>query len=455
MPQPVAPRRRGSRGTAPARSTRGTGRARDGRRAGRWDPTPGCTPGSCRRRGVRHGYMFSTAKVMPLSSLSRRMPSTKPRAYSRCHRNGGCTTTTSAPETVRGLGRLLELHPRVLPPRGLGHQQAGGVHRVDGHLVVIAQIDHVVDVGGHRVDPDHQFDAVVAEQRRQFEPAAGALGIHRRGRQQHLAGRGLEVLRGVQFALAHPSTVIRPSTGDAASCPPSTDLTGAVRRRSAPRFASAGPASNNVPMHVDHLVFAAGPDGLEAEVQRLGERFGAKFKDGGFHPRFGTRNNILPLTDGRYLEVVEVLDHPAADKAVYGQAVRARSELGGGWLGWVVRVDDLAPIEERLGRSAVDGARHFPDGRLLEWKQIGIKGLMADPQLPYFLKWESPADVLPSALHGETRDRTDRDQRLAPAGRGVARPGGRRTLRRHPVRLHRPSRHARHRRRDLQRSRQG
>ncbi|MDA8439314.1 MAG: VOC family protein [Propionibacterium sp.] len=154
-------------------------------------------------------------------------------------------------------------------------------------------------------------------------------------------------------------------------------------------------------MHVDHLVFAAGPGGLEAEVQRLGERLGARFKDGGFHPRFGTRNNILPLTGGRYLEVVEVLDHPAADKAVYGQAVRARSELGGGWLGWVVRVDDLTPIETRLGRSAVDGSRHFPDGRLLEWKQIGIKGLMADPQLPYFLKWESPADVLPSALHGE------------------------------------------------------
>jgi len=154
-------------------------------------------------------------------------------------------------------------------------------------------------------------------------------------------------------------------------------------------------------MHVDHLVFAAGPDGLKAEVERLGERLGAKFKDGGFHPRFGTRNNILPLSQGRYLEVVEVLDHPAAEKAVYGQAVRARSELGGGWMGWVVRVDDLSPIEERLGRPAVDGMRHFPDGRLLEWKQIGIKGLMADPQLPYFLKWESAPELLPSALQGE------------------------------------------------------
>lgn len=154
-------------------------------------------------------------------------------------------------------------------------------------------------------------------------------------------------------------------------------------------------------MHVDHLMFAAGPDGLDAEARRLGDLLGAEFKDGGFHPRFGTRNNILPLAGGRYIELVEVLDHPASEKAVYGQAVRARSELGGGWMGWVVAVDDIAVLENRLGRPAVEGSRHFPDGRLLQWRQIGIKGLMADPQLPYFLEWESQHDVLPSALEGE------------------------------------------------------
>ncbi|MGJ6979886.1 VOC family protein [Aestuariimicrobium soli] len=154
-------------------------------------------------------------------------------------------------------------------------------------------------------------------------------------------------------------------------------------------------------MHVDHLIFACGPEGLQARVEQLSDLLGEKFKDGGFHPRFGTRNNILPLTGGRYLEVVEVLDHPAAEKAVFGQAVRARSEMGGGWLGWVISVDDLAPYEQRLDRKAVPGSRHFPDGRLLEWQQIGIKGLMADPQLPYFLKWESGEDVRPSALQGD------------------------------------------------------
>ena len=69
------------------------------------------------------------------------------------------------------------------------------------------------------------------------------------------------------------------------------------------------------------------------------------------HPRFGTRNMILPLADRTYLEVVEVLDHPASDKAPFGQAVRARSALGGGWLGWVVAVDDITVVEERLGRE--------------------------------------------------------------------------------------------------------
>jgi hypothetical protein len=50
----------------------------------------------------------------------------------------------------------------------------------------------------------------------------------------------------------------------------------------------------------------------------------------------------------------------------------------------------------------VPGSRHFPDGRLLEWRQLGIKGLLADPQLPYFIQWESPADVLPAALSGDS-----------------------------------------------------
>jgi hypothetical protein len=154
--------------------------------------------------------------------------------------------------------------------------------------------------------------------------------------------------------------------------------------------------SHNLCMRLDHLSFAAGPDGLVATAERIGAQLGTSFVDGGVHPRFGTRNMVLPLADNTYLEVVEVLDHPASDKAPFGQAVRARSALGGGWLGWVVAVDDIGVVERRLGRESVVGNRHRPDGTELRWRQIGVNGLIADPQLPFFIQWDVPADLHPS-----------------------------------------------------------
>lgn len=149
-------------------------------------------------------------------------------------------------------------------------------------------------------------------------------------------------------------------------------------------------------MRLDHLSYAAGPDGLDATAARLGAALGTEFVDGGIHPRFGTRNRVLGLLDGTYLEIVEALDHPASDKAPFGQAVKARSTLGGGWLGWVVSVPDMGVVEARLGRAAVAGNRHRPDGTELLWKQIGVNGLIADPQLPFFIHWESAPELHPS-----------------------------------------------------------
>lgn len=144
-------------------------------------------------------------------------------------------------------------------------------------------------------------------------------------------------------------------------------------------------------MRIDHVSYAASPEGLRATAQTLGDRLGITPRDGGVHPRFGTRNVILPLAGDRYIEVVEVLDHPASDKAPFGQAVRARSALGGGWMAWVIAVEDLSDVEERLGRRSVEGQRHTPEGVELHWRQIGIRGLIADPQLPFFIQWSTMA----------------------------------------------------------------
>lgn len=150
-------------------------------------------------------------------------------------------------------------------------------------------------------------------------------------------------------------------------------------------------------MRLDHLSYAAGPEGLAACVQRLGAKLGAGFTDGGLHPSFGTRNFVLPLADGCYLEVVEALDHPAADRAPFGQAVRARTAAGGGWLGWVIRLDDVTPVEIQLGRSAAEGHRRRPDGFDLRWKQIGVNSTARDAQLPFFVQWLTDDRHHPSA----------------------------------------------------------
>jgi hypothetical protein len=150
-------------------------------------------------------------------------------------------------------------------------------------------------------------------------------------------------------------------------------------------------------MRLDHLSYAVGLEGLGACAQRLGARLGAAFTDGGWHPGFGTRNFVLPLARGCYLEIVATLDHPAVDAAPFGRAVTARSSGGGGWLAWAIRVDDISPVETRLHRPAAPGHRRRPDGFDLRWRQIGINDVAGDPQLPFFVQWESDEQHHPSA----------------------------------------------------------
>ena len=140
-------------------------------------------------------------------------------------------------------------------------------------------------------------------------------------------------------------------------------------------------------MRLDHLSYVTSHDQLSDTVQRLGARLGSTFVDGGVHPRFGTRNFTLPLQNGRYLEVVCPLDHPATDASPFGRAVSRRAQEGGGWLTWVLSTEDISEIEKKLGRQAVDGHRKKPDGKDLAWKQIGILELLENRQLPFFIKW--------------------------------------------------------------------
>ena len=154
-------------------------------------------------------------------------------------------------------------------------------------------------------------------------------------------------------------------------------------------------------MRLDHISYACTANELPDVVQRIGSDLSATFRDGGRHPQFGTRNFILPMANGCYVEVVSALDHPAADKAPFGRAVNHCATNGGGWMSWAISVDDIKPYEQRLGREAAPGHRILPDGQKLEWKQLGVLNVMENPQLPFFVEWSSSPDMHPSTGAGD------------------------------------------------------
>jgi len=149
-------------------------------------------------------------------------------------------------------------------------------------------------------------------------------------------------------------------------------------------------------MRLDHISYACTASELPDVVQRIGSDLASTFHDGGRHPQFGTRNFILPMANGCYIEVVSALDHPAADKAPFGRAVNHCATNGGGWMSWAISVDDIKPYEQRLGREAAPGHRIRPDGQKLEWKQLGVLNVMENPQLPFFVEWSSSPENHPS-----------------------------------------------------------
>ncbi len=150
-------------------------------------------------------------------------------------------------------------------------------------------------------------------------------------------------------------------------------------------------------MRLDHISYACANNELADVVQRIGVDLGFPFYDGGRHPSFGTRNFILPLTDGAYIEVVSALDHPAALKAPFGQAVHHSASHGGGWMSWVVGTDDISTVEEALERPAAPGHRVRPDGVDLHWRQLGVLDTLTHPQSPFFVEWVSEPQLHPSA----------------------------------------------------------
>jgi len=142
-------------------------------------------------------------------------------------------------------------------------------------------------------------------------------------------------------------------------------------------------------MRLDHVSYVASHDQISDVVNRIGSQIGTAFIDGGIHPKFGTRNFTAPLLNGRYIEIVCPLDHPATDLTPFGRAVKSKSQLGGGWMTWVISTDEIELFEDNFNRKAVNAIRRLPSGEEISWMQIGVLDIIENSELPFFIQWQT------------------------------------------------------------------
>jgi hypothetical protein len=139
---------------------------------------------------------------------------------------------------------------------------------------------------------------------------------------------------------------------------------------------------------VDHIVWGA-PDLAEgmAQAERL---FGTAPTPGGVHAGLGTRNALLGLADGRYLEVLA----PDPAQPLSGTLGAKLADLSGPALvTWAAASPDLPALARRLGaagletRGPVRLQRATPGGAMLEWDLLFAGGHGFGSLFPFFIDW--------------------------------------------------------------------
>lgn len=143
------------------------------------------------------------------------------------------------------------------------------------------------------------------------------------------------------------------------------------------------------PAEVDHFVYAV-PD-LDDAVARFAERTGVRPAPGGSHPGWGTRNRLVGLGDGAYLELAGPdPGQPDPDRPrTFGVDTRDRPTL----VTWAVRVSGIAAVVERARAAGFDPgpvramSRRTPDGTLLEWQLTDPAGTPAAGLVPFLIDW--------------------------------------------------------------------
>jgi hypothetical protein len=155
---------------------------------------------------------------------------------------------------------------------------------------------------------------------------------------------------------------------------------------------------------VDHLVYAT-PD-LERGIRELEDLIGVRAAPGGQHPGRGTRNALIALGAGSYLEILGPDPEQASPTTPrwFGIDDLAASRL----VTWAAKSDDV----DRTHRDATvngiqlgavrTGSRRRADGAVLSWRLTEPASDMSDGVVPFFIDWGQSPHPAHTAPEGGT-----------------------------------------------------
>ncbi len=147
---------------------------------------------------------------------------------------------------------------------------------------------------------------------------------------------------------------------------------------------------------IDHIVYTV--PNLEAAITDLEARLGVKPLIGGRHSTQGTKNALINLNDGAYLEVLAADDENTAilPPRWMGVDVLTRPQI----TRWALKSDDLTADgtvlnehDQALGHRKA-GSRQRPDGSMLRWELILPTSVPEVDILPFMVDWRA-SDIHP------------------------------------------------------------
>lgn len=154
-------------------------------------------------------------------------------------------------------------------------------------------------------------------------------------------------------------------------------------------------------MVVDHLIYAV--DDLSAGVAEMEARLGASLSPGGSHPKLGTRNALLRLGAGVYLEVVG--PDPAQPRSPEGLWLADGGPPLPALVTWASRSHDLAGLTSGAPAALLGPVRGMSrvnaDGSSVSWTMtMPVRPLPRGGVVPFFIDWGDtihPSDALPDS----------------------------------------------------------